>query len=83
VGRLGVNMSIGYTYRIARLNKEADSKKLGVKLGKVCITEGISVVDLADKFNVSRQTIYNWFIGECEPKENKQESIKAYLQSFS
>jgi transposase len=54
---------IGYTLRLQQLNRKADKRKLGVRLGRHCINMGIPVIDLVQLFGVSRQTVYNWFNG--------------------
>lgn len=58
---------IGYTMYMQQSNKSANSKSLGVKFGRHCIKNNISVAKLAEQFGVSRQTIYNWFSGRNEP----------------
>lgn len=54
---------IGYTLHLQQLNRKADKRKLGVRLGRHCISMGIPVTDLVKMFGVSRQTVYNWFNG--------------------
>jgi transposase len=76
-------MSIGYSANTIQLNKKADGSKLGVALGKAAITLGISVADIALNFGVSRQTVYNWFIGTYEPKEQYEKEVKKLLNSFT
>ena len=58
---------IGYTMYMQQSNKSASAKSLGVKFGRHCIKNNISVAKLAGQFGVSRQTIYNWFYGRNEP----------------
>ena len=53
----------GYSLNLMLANKAADSKHLGVALGRICIKAGVSVSLVAWKFDVSRQTVYNWFTG--------------------
>lgn len=54
---------IGYTIHLRQRNRKADKRKLGVRLGRYCISMDIPVTDLVEMFNVSRQTVYNWFCG--------------------
>lgn len=61
-------MSYGYSARLIGLNKKADKKRLGVRLGKRCIELDIPVADVAIHMGVSRQTVYNWFSGVHDPK---------------
>lgn len=76
-------MSIGYTMKTVRLNREADQNRPGVKLGKFCIDKNIPVMDVADFFGVTRQTVYNWYIGQCDPKGQRLERIEKYLNKVS
>lgn len=54
---------IGYTLHLQQLNRKADKRKLGVRLGRHCIRNGIAVTELVELFGVSRQAVYNWFNG--------------------
>lgn len=71
-------MSYGYTTRLGSLNKQADGSLLGVKLGRVCIKHEVPVIDIASQLGVSRQTVYNWFMGTHEPKEE----LTLYIQEL-
>ena len=53
----------GYSFRLVRANQAADTKKIGVQLGRYCIAKDIPVAEIAEKFDVSRMTIYSWFTG--------------------
>ena len=57
---------IGYSQQLVKANKKASIKKLGVQLGRHCISRGIPVADVAIAFNVSRTAVYAWFKGESE-----------------
>ena len=67
---------IGYTYRIRKLNRSADKKNIGVRLGRHCIDQNISVSELMALLGVSKQTIYNWFIGVHTPGPQQATKIK-------
>lgn len=54
---------IGYSQKIVRLNSQASTAMLGVRLGRHCIRVGISVIEVANHFKVSRTAVYNWFTG--------------------
>lgn len=56
-------MSKGYSSRFAKDVNSADTSKIGVQLGNLCIDSDIPAVDVAEHFGVSRATIYNWFKG--------------------
>jgi transcriptional regulator with XRE-family HTH domain len=72
-------MSYGYSIRLVKLNKEADRKLLGVRLGRQCIKLGIPVAEVARYLGVSRQTIYNWFMGATMPRATQSEAIKNFI----
>jgi transcriptional regulator with XRE-family HTH domain len=76
-------MSYGYSARLIALNKEADSKLLGVKLGRVCIKRNIPVSLVASELGVSRQTVYNWFTGANTPLNQSVGAVQALLKSFT
>jgi DNA-binding XRE family transcriptional regulator len=76
-------MGYGYSLRLIELNKRADRRLLGVRLGRVCIKHNISVADVASTLGVSRQTVYNWFIGGSNPQKTMTPSVQALLVSFN
>ena len=70
----------GYSFRLVKANQAADSNKVGVRLGRYCIERDIPVQEIAEKFDVSRMTIYSWFTGVAEPHRYKAEQIKELLK---
>ena len=72
-------MSYGYTARLVELNKQADKRLLGVRLGRACIKHNIPVSDVASQLSVSRQTVYNWFIGSNVPRASVEQSVRNLL----
>jgi len=72
-------MSVGYTLKTKRLNDAADPVSPGVILGKFCIERDIPVFIIADTFEVSRQTVYNWFTGHNKPNQKLQQKIFEYI----
>ena len=75
-------MSYGYTKRLSSLNKEASNSMLGVKLGRVCIRKEVPVTEVALHLGVSRQTVYNWFMGMHEPTETLSDAIKKLIAEY-
>ena len=67
---------IGYTYRIRKLNRSADKKNIGVRLGRHCIDQNIPVSELVALLGVSKQTIYNWFMGIHTPGPKQTSKIQ-------
>ena len=76
-------MSYGYSARLIALNKNADARMIGVRLGKLCMKRDIPVATVASKLGVSRQTVYNWFCGTHSPKPAVALKLQAYLTSLS
>ena len=68
-------MTYGYSQSLVYANKKANIKSLGVALGRVCIRANVSVASIADRFGVSRMTIYNWFKGDREPHPSYAKAI--------
>jgi DNA-binding XRE family transcriptional regulator len=64
------------------LNQKAEQNRLGVKLGKKCIKLGIPVAEVAGRVGVSRQTVYNWFIGAYDPKPELATVITQLLRNL-
>jgi len=75
-------MSIGYTRYLIEANREAPTT-LGVQLGKWAIRNNVPVSQVASRFGVSRQTVYNWFIGKYEPNESLAKQIRYYIRKKS
>tara|TARA_Y100000114_G_scaffold43529_2_gene39008 strand:+ start:106 stop:333 length:228 start_codon:yes stop_codon:yes gene_type:complete len=73
---------IGYTTRLVSLNEEADQSLLGVRLGRVCIDYDVPVTEVASQLDVSRQTVYNWFMGIHEPNQNLKGLIEDIIAEY-
>ncbi len=76
-------MSYGYSAKTIQLNKRADSSMLGVALGRAAIKLGVSVADVALTLKVSRQTVYNWFIGMYTPSGDVSKDVARLLNSLN
>lgn len=61
-------MSYGYGRELIEQNKLGNENSVGIRLGRVCIEHNIPVAEVAHKLKVSRQTIYNWFVGVTDPR---------------
>jgi transposase len=72
-------VSLGYSAHTILLNKKADVNRLGVALGRTAIKKGVSVVDISQYLGVSRQTVYNWFVGAYDPKADQAKNIAKLL----
>ena len=74
--------SRGYSSRIIRANKEANTTSPGVKLGRLCIAQEIPVSEVAEFFKVSRMTIYKWFKGVEIPRKKQIEKIEEVVSKL-
>ena len=70
----------GYSWKLVQAVDKADPTLVGVMLAKYCINNSVAVKDVAEKFSVSRMTIYSWFTGTSKPHPRKAELIKKYLR---
>ena len=75
-------MSHGYTLRIRDLNAKADQRKLGVRLGRLCIEHDVPVTVVSQRMGVTRATVYNWFCGTSVPQANTVSLIESYIVSL-
>jgi hypothetical protein len=76
-------MSYGYSLRLIERNSQASEKKLGVRLGRVCIEHEVPVIVVANAFGVTRQTVYNWFSGVSNPAEPLHSLVNSYISTLS
>lgn len=76
-------MTYGYSTELIKQNKEAVKSNMGVRLGKVCIKNKISVITISKKLGVSRQTIYNWFAGITSPQNVVLPSVKELIVQYT
>ena len=76
-------MPHGYSLYIIQSNKSASKRMIGVALGRACIANGVAVADVAERFGVSRQTVYNWFEGKHLPKPELLRQVSAYVAHLS
>lgn len=75
-------MSFGYTLRIRDLNAKANQRKLGVRLGRLCIKHNVPVTVVAQRMGVTRATVYNWFCGTSVPQASAVSLIESYIASL-
>jgi len=69
----------GFSYKTIQLNREADPRHLGVRLGRVCLERNISAIDCATSLGVSKYTIYKWWSGAWKPNTKHENSIEKYI----
>ena len=73
----------GYTLMLADAIKRAPRNKLGVRLGRACLSANVPVAKVAQDFNVSRPAVYAWFTGRSEPKWQLEEAIERYIKKLA
>jgi hypothetical protein len=73
---------IGYSQRVLKANRDADQNNLGVRLGKFCIAKDIPVTDVMSFFDVTKQTVYNWFYGISAPSKQHSKKINDFFQAL-
>lgn len=76
-------MSYGYSLRLINRNNQANEKKLGVQLGRVCIKHNVPVAVVASRFGVTRQTVYNWFSGVSSPAVPLHGLVTHYISTLA
>jgi transcriptional regulator with XRE-family HTH domain len=76
-------MTRGYSQYTVDLNKSADKRQVGVALGRLCIAKRVPVAQIAERFGVSRQTVYNWFAGVHEPSQELLRPILTYIKTLT
>lgn len=75
-------MSNGYSSRFIKVVNSADTGKLGVQLGNLCIDNDIPAQDAAEHFGVTRATIYNWFKGITNVPPSHQEEVAKAVKAL-
>ena len=67
-----------YSVKVVELNTVANQDMLGVQLGRLCISNNISVITVANRMNVSKATVYKWFAGKADISKHLRASAAAY-----
>jgi len=76
-----MSKSRGYSHNIVKLIEAADPNLIGVKLGRMCIENDISVRDVANELGVARMTVYHWFSGRFTPRAEYVRRIEELLEA--
>ena len=74
--------SRGYNPATVKTNRAANGHRIGVKLGRFCIKNGIPVEVAAHSLGVTKWTIYRWFSGASEPHRTHGRLIKKFIDEF-
>lgn len=73
----------GYSTRLIEANRRANPRLLGVRLGRVCIKHKIPVSKVVSMLGVSKQTVYNWFVGINSPQRVIADSVEAFISKIN
>lgn len=72
----------GYSQIVIEANQSARST-VGVELGAVCITHKYPAQKVAERLNISRQTVYDWFSGKAKPSKSKHDLVQSLIKELS
>lgn len=71
-----------YSVKVVELNTVANQDMLGVQLGRLCISNNISVITVANRMNVSKATVYKWFAGKVDISKHLRANALTYYSSI-
>lgn len=69
-----------YSVKVVKANAQADESLLGVRLGRFCIANNISVIQVANALDVSKAVVYKWFTGKSDVGKHLRQKVEAYLE---
>jgi AcrR family transcriptional regulator len=75
-------MPIGYSRRLVDEVSQADSKKLGVRLGLRCLLSDVPVARVAKALGVSRVTVYSWFRGKTDVPDRLSSKVERLIDEL-
>lgn len=73
---------MSYTIKIAELNAAADQGMLGVRLGRLCISNNIPVLKVANDLDVSKSVVYKWFVGRSDVGKHLRSKVESYYDAL-
>lgn len=76
-------MPIGYSLLTVDEIRRADQRLLGVQLAQICIRDNIPVTHVAEFFDVSRMTVYNWFKGKAVVSGKHADRMKKLIAKLA
>jgi hypothetical protein len=72
-------MDHGYSADFLSQIDIADGSKLGVRLGRLCIANGVTIRTAAKRLSALPDDVYLWFLGIEEPSTRAIELVKDYI----
>jgi len=74
-------MAIMYSEKFRLELNKFNSNLIGVKLAKLCVKADVPPIEVAEKCNVSRLTVYTWFRGGAIRSRNL-EKVKILIKEL-
>jgi len=74
-------MAIMYSEKFRLELSKFNSNLIGVKLAKLCVKADVPPIEVAEKCNVSRLTVYTWFRGGAIRSRNL-EKVKILIKEL-
>lgn len=71
-----------YSIKVYQLNADADYTKLGVQLGRLCISLGLPVATVAKELDVSKSVVYSWFTGRHDVGKHLRNKVEMYYRAL-
>jgi DNA invertase Pin-like site-specific DNA recombinase len=69
----------GYSPVLIAMVEKADPESVVTRFAKHCIANNISVAEVAQRFRVTRASVYSWFKYESQPRERYIELMTVFL----
>ena len=73
----------GYSTFLVQDINDANPFLPGVQLAKRCIALNIPIKDVAEYLDVSRPTVYAWFVGEREVSKRYLEKVEGLIERLA
>ena len=67
---------------IALYNENETEVPLVLRLAEMCIAKKYPAAAVAEKLNLSRQTVYDWFSGKATPNASNNDKIKGLIEEL-
>lgn len=73
----------GYSSALVEMVHQLDRETVVAKFAKYCIEHRISVLQVAEAFGVSRETVYCWFKGVYQPRPRHTAAMADILREVN
>ena len=73
----------GYYSLFLQKVEDADQTDVVMLLADVCINKGISMIEVASMFGVTRATVYNWMTGRTVPHPRHRAAMPKIVSRLS